>query len=289
MSDQSRIKTRFEGGIATISLARPEKHNAFDDIMIQELTEALERFCEKEDLRILLIESQGRCFCAGADLDWMQRMATCSEQENEADATALAKLLFTLKSFPVPTIARVQGSAMGGGLGLIACCDIAIAAEHSYFCLSEVTLGLVPATIAPYVIAMIGERQARRYFLSAERIQAKTAEQIGLISHTVAIQDLDDSLYALCQQLLRGAPKAQHQCKQLIKQCVSGSIDKEPIDDRLIHHTSQLIARVRASDEAQEGLSAFFERRPAKWTVAAATPQQNQRLETEKRASDDER
>lgn len=245
-----------EYGVATLTLNRPQVHNAFDDKVIQLLTESLQRLSADKAVRVLILAASGKSFSAGADLHWMRRMAQYSYQENLRDAQALANLLKTLNDFPKPTIARVQGAAYGGAVGLVSCCDIAVAAAGASFCLSEVKIGLVPATISPYVIAAIGQRAARRYFTTAEPISAEEAERLGLVSRVVEEESLDSAVDALVAALLANGPKAVSAAKQLVLDMAG-----QPVSESLIQQTSELIASIRVSPEGQEGLTAFLEKR----------------------------
>src|SRR5262245_5403686 len=242
--------------IATVTLNRPEVHNAFDDCMIAELTAALDTVAERPELRVVLLAAAGASFSAGGDLDWMRRMAGYSDKENRADARRLAGLLRKLATLPKPTIALVQGAAYGGGVGLIAACDITLAVEGARFGLTEVKLGLVPAVISPYVIGAIGARWARRLFLTGERFDTELALAIGLVHEVVPADHLASRARELVEQLKEGAPMAQAEAKALVTQ-VAG----EEVDEYLIDHTSNLIARVRAAPEGREGVTAFLEKR----------------------------
>lgn len=241
-------------GIVRIALARPEVHNAFDDTLVAELTTALESLTRDDAVRALVLTGLGNTFSAGADLEWMRRMAGASHEDNLEDALRLGALLRALAHFPRPVLARVNGSAYGGGVGLIACCDIAIGVEGAKFALSEVKLGLAPAMISPYVVAAIGARQARRYFLSGEVFDAAEATRIGLLHQCVPASELDATLERQLHFLLKGGPAAQAECKRLI-------LDEALFDER----HAELIARLRASPEGQEGIGAFLERRPPDW------------------------
>jgi methylglutaconyl-CoA hydratase len=247
-------------GCATLTLNNPEQHNAFDDQMITELTTALLKLRENPQVRVILLAANGRSFSAGADLNWMRRMADYSQQENIQDAVALAELMRTLNEMPQPTIALVQGAAFGGGVGLIAACDIAIASERSSFCLSEVRLGLIPAVISPYVLMAIGQRQARRYFLTAERFSAAEALRIGLVHQLCAEAELVETATVLCRQLLQNGPQALSEAKRLIREVSGRSVDAE-----LIELTAARIAAIRASAEGREGLSAFLAKQQPSW------------------------
>ncbi len=247
-------------GVATLWLNRPDKHNAFDDAMILELTGACEQVAADPQLRVLVLASRGRNFSAGADLGWMQRMAAYTYDENLRDARALAKLLATLNTLPQATIARVQGAAFGGAVGLVSCCDMAVATSTARFCLSEVKLGLVPATISPYVVAAIGERAARRYFTTAETFGAERGRELGLVAELADEEDIDQAIEQLARAILANGPRAVTAAKQLVAR-VSG----RPIDPALIDSTCELIANIRVSTEGQEGLQAFLQKRRPNW------------------------
>lgn len=263
MSDTIHI--RREGACATLTLDRPQVHNAFDAALIADTTAALDDLARDAGLRVLVLTGAGATFSAGADLNWMRRMATASAEENHDDALRLAKLLRTLQFFPKPTLARVNGSAYGGGVGLIACCDIAIGVEGAKFALSEVKLGLVPATIAPYVVQAVGPRQARRLFTSAEIFDAGEAARIGLLHQCVAADQLDEAVDRQLHFLAKGGPVAQYEAKQLALRTAGMTLaDAERIDAE----NAELIARLRVSPEGQQGLSAFLEKRAPPWARA---------------------
>jgi len=247
-------------GVATVTLNRAEKHNAFDDAVIAELNAIFIDLDGNTQVRVVILAAQGKSFSAGADLNWMKRMASYNEQENFADAKGLATMLATLNELSKPTIARVQGAAYGGGVGLVSCCDIAVASHRASFCLSEVKLGMIPATISPYVIESIGPQAARRYFITAERFSADTALNIGLISECVLDDELDSTIDTLVQALLHNGPIAITAAKQLI-----AAVKYSTIDQGLKDKTSQLIADIRCSVEGKEGVSAFLDKRPANW------------------------
>jgi methylglutaconyl-CoA hydratase len=256
-----KIITKIDSrGVAKVTLNNPSKHNAFDDYMITQLSNTFTAIAENSDVRLMILASEGQSFSAGADLDWMKRMAAYSYEENLEDAKALAGMLMMLNDMPQPTIARVQGAAFGGALGLISCCDIAVAATTASFALSEVKIGLVPATISPYVIAAIGERYAKRYFITAERFDANTALQMSLVHETVEEQLLDKKIEQLVTSILSNGPEAVAAAKQLIS-TVSGEV----IDSTLIEHTCEVIAGIRVSTQGQEGLSAFLDKRKPNW------------------------
>ncbi len=247
-------------GVATLSLNRPQVHNAFNDVVITELSHLLGRLGADPAVRVVVLTGVGETFSAGGDLGWMKSMIGFSAAENEADARQLANLLELLDRLPKPTIARVNGSALGGGVGLVACCDIAVGAADAKFGLTEVRLGLAPATIAPYVVRAIGAREARRYFLTGERFDARHALRIGLLHEAVAAQALDATVDTLVEHLLHGGPQALVACKRLVED-VQTAADR----DALKRDTAALIARLRVSDEGQEGLRAFFARRAPEW------------------------
>ena len=258
MTDSVLLNTDSHG-IATVTLNREDKHNAFDDAIIAELTAKLKKVDADPAVRVVVLAAAGKTFCAGGDLNWMRSMATFSEKQNLDDALKLAELLETLDTLSKPTIARVNGPAYGGGVGLVACCDIAIATPAAKFALTEVRLGLVPAVISPYVIAAIGAHQARRYFLTAEPIEAQQAYDMGLIHEVVTPDILDETIGILVMALLKAGPKALASAKQLVAE-QSGA---ETRDSK--KRTAELIAKLRVSSEGQEGLSAFLEKRPPNW------------------------
>jgi methylglutaconyl-CoA hydratase len=259
MSESTVLSECDSNGIATVLLNRPAVHNAFDDALIQTLTTELQRLEADPTVRAVVLAANGRSFSAGADLHWMRRMATYSYDQNLADARQLAGLLGTLNTLAKPTIAKVQGPALGGGVGLVACCDVAVAAETATFALSEVKLGLIPAVISPYVIQALGERQARRYFLTAERFDAWEAHRIGLVHQVVAVDQLDARISQLCQALLANSPAALAAAKDLVH-----TVGQSP-DEATIEDTAQRIARIRASSEGREGVAAFLEKRRPAW------------------------
>ncbi|MFD2166030.1 enoyl-CoA hydratase/isomerase family protein [Thalassotalea euphylliae] len=252
----------IESGVATVTLNNPDKHNAFDDSIIAQLTDAFDEIANNNDVRVMVLASNGKSFSAGADLGWMKRMASYSYEENLTDANALATMLNKLNFMPQPTIAKVQGAAFGGAVGLASCCDIVIASEKASFCLSEVKLGLIPATISPYVVNAIGLKASRRYFQTAERFFADKAQQIGLVDEVVSPEALDEATDKMIAQLLSNGPEATRQAKQL-----AFDVAYQAIDEKLMQETSQRIAAIRVSEEGQEGLTAFFEKRPASWLV----------------------
>ncbi|MBT4832016.1 MAG: enoyl-CoA hydratase/isomerase family protein, partial [Porticoccaceae bacterium] len=243
-----------------VRLNNPDKHNAFDDQMIGQLTEAFVAIADNSNVRVMVLGSEGKSFSAGADLEWMKRMASYSYEENLRDASALALMLKTLNEIPQPTIARVQGAAFGGAVGLVSCCDMAVAASAASFSLSEVKIGLVPATISPYVIAAIGQRAVRRYFVTAERFDAHRAMEIGLVNEVVDAEQLDQEIDRLIDALLANGPEAILAAKRLVF-----DIAGKPIDQQLIDSTCETIAAIRVSEQGQEGLQAFLEKRKPHW------------------------
>jgi len=254
------IELSTTANIATVTLNRPEIHNAFDDALIQQLTALLEKINHDASIRVVILAANGKSFCAGADVNWMKKMAAYTQQENLADSQALAKLMQTLNDLSKPTIALVQGAAYGGGVGLVACCDIAIANTQATFCFSEVRIGLVPAVISPYAIKAIGERAARRYFLTAEKFDATEAYRLGLLHAIVPPEELISTGEKIAQTLLTNSPQAITIAKHLIPNVSNKSIDQE-----LIQLTTECIAAIRVSQEGQEGLTAFLEKRAPKW------------------------
>ncbi|MDH3762311.1 MAG: enoyl-CoA hydratase/isomerase family protein [Gammaproteobacteria bacterium] len=251
-------------GVGSIILDRPEQHNAFDDALIGELIEIIDRLAGDDSVRIVVLRAEGKSFSAGADLNWMRRMADYDQDQNLADALQLAELMRCLNALPKPVIARVQGAAFGGGVGLVACCDIALASDRALFSLSEVKLGLIPAVISPYVVRAIGERAARRYMLSAERFDAREAGLLGLVHEVVEHEALDSSLESMLETLLDCGPGAQAAAKDLILDVAAKTIDRA-----LIENTARRIATVRASDEGREGLNAFLEKRRPDWVKSS--------------------
>ena len=264
MNTDRAIRVETAGGVARIALARPGVHNAFDDALIAELTAALLALDADDAVRAVVLTGDGATFSAGADLGWMKRMAAASEQENLDDSLRLATLMRTLNFLSKPTIARVNGSAYGGGVGLIACCDLAIGVEGAKFSLSEVKLGLVPAVISPYVIAAIGPRHARRLFTGAEIVDAKEAHRVGLLHELVTVDGLDAAVDRAVHFWLKGGPVAQREAKQLALRMAGMTPESAERADR---ENAALIARLRVSREGQQGLTAFLEKSAPPWVL----------------------
>lgn len=254
-----RLSVVRDGPLCRITLARPEVRNAFDEVLIQALTGAFLSFTDDAETRVVVLEGEGPTFCAGADVEWMRRAGGFSKLENEADAERMAGMLRAIDRCPRPVIAVIQGAAIGGGVGLAAAADIAVAAEDAVFSLAEVKLGILPSVISPYVLRAIGARQARRYFLTGERFGAAEAHRIGLVHEVVPAADLGAARDRLVAALLSSAPEAVEVAKNLIAE-VSG---KPP--DEALPVTVRTIAERRASAEAKEGLTAFLEKRPPSW------------------------
>ena len=250
------------GHVARVTLNRPEVRNAFNEVLIGELTAAFTELGQRDDLRAIILAAEGKAFCAGADLNWMKAMAGYSWEENHADATRLADMLWAIYSCPVPVIARVQGDVYAGGVGLVACADIVVAVDAAGFCLSEAKLGLLPATIGPYVVKALGEQASRRYFVTAERFSADEAKRLGLV-HEVAVADaLDAKVDELVAAITANGPAAARACKQLVKDVASRPITPELRDD-----TARRIADIRASDEGRDGVQSFLSKSKPGWLV----------------------
>ena len=254
------LEIELQGPVATIWMNRPELHNAFDEILIAELTAACVALDEDPDVRVVVLGGRGKSFSAGADLNWMRRAANNGLDDNLNDARALARMLRTLAEMNKPTIARVQGAALGGGMGLAAACDIAISSTKAVFATSEVRFGIIPSAISPYVLRAIGARQATRYFQSAERIDAVRAREIGLVHETVEAGALDARIQEIASALLQGGTLAQAAAKGLIR-----AVDGQSINDNLVEETAHRIAHLRATPEAREGIAAFLDKRQANW------------------------
>lgn len=257
---EPNLRVTVEDGVCRLVLNRPERHNAFDDALIAALAENLAQVEARADVRVVVLAATGETFCAGADLGWMRRAAGYSAAENREDAGRLADMLATLAGLSRPTLALVQGNAFGGGLGLIAACDIAIAARDACFALTEVRLGLIPAVISPYVVAAIGRRAAQRYFLTAERFDAEAAQRLGLVHEAVPAPDLAAAGDRIVDALKLGGPQAIAAAKRLIADVAGRPPDREILDE-----TARRIAELRGSEEGREGVAAFLERRKPAW------------------------
>jgi methylglutaconyl-CoA hydratase len=249
-------------GVATIWMNRPDVHNAFNAQLIADLTAAFQALSLSESVRVIILAGRGKSFSAGADLNWMKAAGEASLEANVEDARKLALMLRALAELEKPTIARVQGAALGGGMGLAAACDICIASLKASFATSEVKFGIIPSAISPYVLRAIGARQATRYFQTAERIDARRAQDIGLVHEAVDDDGLDAAVEAIVRSLLAGGPKAQAAAKKLIR-----DVSDRPIADELVEETARRIASLRSTPEAKEGLAAFIEKRPPRWTA----------------------
>jgi methylglutaconyl-CoA hydratase len=254
------LDIELKGAVATIWMNRPDLHNAFDENLITELTAACIALDDDKDVRVVVLAGLGKSFSAGADLNWMKRAANNGLDDNLNDARALAFMLRTLAEMKKPTIARVQGAALGGGMGLAAACDIAVASTKAVFATSEVKFGIIPSAISPYVLRAIGPRQAYRYFQSAERIDALRAREIGLVHEAVEPEQLDAKVQEIVNALLQGGPLSQAAAKDLIR-AVAG----QPVNETLVEETAHRIAHLRATPEAREGISAFLDKRQPNW------------------------
>jgi methylglutaconyl-CoA hydratase len=250
----------FDAGIATVTLNRPDVRNAFNDEVIAELTATFAEYGERPEVRCIVLRAEGPAFCAGADLNWMKRMASYTYEENVADARALANMLRVLYKCPKPTIARVQGDVYAGGMGLVAACDVAVSVDTASYCLSEVKLGLIPATISPYVIRAMGARASHRYFLTAERFDAAEAHRIGFVHEVVKAGELDAKVGEIAQALVSAGPAAVKACKDLVHDVA----DRE-IDHVLVEKTVKGIADIRVSEEGREGIQSFLGKRKPSW------------------------
>jgi methylglutaconyl-CoA hydratase len=257
---QTLTITRRAPGVAQVTMSRAAVFNAFDETMIAELNFAFATLADEADVRVIVLAGDGKHFSAGADLQWMQRASAASQDWNLADARKFAAMLARIESCPKPTVARVQGAALGGGVGLACACDIAIGADNASFSVSEAKFGILPAVIGPYVTNAVGKRQAQRLALTATRIGAAEALAIGLVQQVAALADLDAAVDTTVKELLAGGPNAQREIKQLFSQLEVG-----PITPEVRELTAQTISRVRATDEAREGFAAFLGKRPANW------------------------
>jgi len=254
------ILYKVEDKIGRVTLNRPEVHNAFNDIMIRELTEVFNDLKTKNEVRVVVLTGEGKSFCAGADLNWMKKVKDFSYEDNLKESFELAEMLYIIYSCPKPTIARVNGTAIGGGTGLVAVCDIAITSAEAKFSFSEVKLGLIPACISPYVIKKCDEGRTRELFLTGERITADKAYSVGLVNRIVPAAELDSAVTELVNQLLSSGPEAIRRCKELVSKVPQMSYEE------MKRYTAEVIAQMRMSDEGQEGMLAFLEKRKPKWS-----------------------
>ncbi|MFC5510722.1 enoyl-CoA hydratase/isomerase family protein [Massilia jejuensis] len=258
--DYQTLSITLDDKVATVTLDRPALRNAFNEQAIAELALAFDELGRNELVRAVVLAASGPAFCAGADLNWMKKMAGYSQDENLADASRLADMLRTIYLCPKPTLAKVQGDCYAGGMGLVAACDIVVAAEGVNFCLSEVKLGLIPATISPYVIKAMGEQAARRYFLTAERFDALAALRLGLAHEVVAMEALDITVAGIVKALVANSPNAVREAKKLVREVVG-----QPLTDALLLDTAERIAAIRASNEGREGVASFLDKRRPSW------------------------
>jgi methylglutaconyl-CoA hydratase len=256
------LELKFEAGVATATLNRPDVRNAFNDEVIAELAEVFSELALRADVRCIVLAGNGPAFCAGADLNWMKSMAAYSYDQNLADARTLAEMLHAIYECPKPTIARVQGDVYAGGTGLVAACDIAVSVDTANYCLSETRLGLIPATISPYVIRAMGARAAHRFFLTAERFSATEAHRIGLVHEVVSANDLDAKVGEIALALVSAGPAAVKACKALVQ-----DVAEREINDELIARTVKGIADIRVSEEGREGIQSFLQKRKPGWLV----------------------
>ena len=260
MNTHQTLDVTVENRVATVTLNRPDVRNAFNETTITELALAFDELGRREDVRAIVLAANGVAFCAGADLNWMKKMAAYSDAENLDDATRLADMLRTIYLCPKPVVAKVQGDCYAGGMGLVAACDIVVAVEEANFCLSEVRLGLIPATISPYVIKAMGENAARRYFVTAERFGAQEAHRIGFAHEVVPAAELDAHVALVVKALLSNSPHAVRQAKVLVRDMAG-----QPVSDALVADTALRIAHIRASSEGREGVASFLEKRKPSW------------------------
>ena len=256
----ANLTLTLDAGRATVTLTRPEMRNAFNDEVIADLTQVFLDLGRRDEVRAIVLAAEGPAFCAGADLNWMRRMALYTLEQNRADAGKLAEMLRVIYACPKPVIARVQGDVYAGGMGLVACCDMAVSVDSAHYCLSEVKLGLVPATISPYVIRAMGARAAHRYFLTGERFSAPEAHRIGFVHEVVAAEVLDARVDELVQALTQAGPDAVRTCKRLVQ-----DVAEREIDEALIAATVDGIAQIRASAEGREGVQSFLQKRKPNW------------------------
>lgn len=254
------LELALDGRVLHVRLNRPDVHNAFDSTLISELTAVFLALPDMAGPRVAVLSGLGKSFCAGADINMMRRAAELNESENKVDALTLAHLFHAINNCPLPVVARVHGAALGGGMGLASACDICIAGDKAVFATSEVKFGIIPSAISPYVIRAIGERQAYRYFQTAERIGSTRAAELGLAHEAVATEELDAKVKEVVEALLQGGPKSQAAAKDLIR-----AVANRPLSDAVVEDTARRIASLRVTPEAKEGLAAFLDKRPAAW------------------------
>lgn len=257
----STIRCETRGSVVKVILNRPEVHNAFNDSMITELLKVFRKLHEARDIRVVVFTGEGKSFCAGADLNWMKRVKDYSFEENLRESLDISELMYSIYSLPLPTIARVNGAAVGGGMGFVATCDIAVAASDARFSLSEVKLGLVPACISPYVIRKAGEGACREFMLTGERLTAEKAMRLGLVNEVVEPVELDNAVSGFVERLISSGPNAIAICKELLRKVPAMSLDEAK------KMTADAIANLRVSDEGQEGMRAFLEKRKPRWST----------------------
>ena len=258
--DYQTLTVSIADKVATVTLNRPDLRNAFNEHSIAELALVFDELGRNEQVRAIVLAANGPAFCAGADLNWMKKMAGYSHSENQQDAARLADMLRTIYLCPKPTVAKVQGDCYAGGMGLVAACDIVVSVDTACYCLSEVKLGLIPATISPYVIKAMGEQAARRYFLTAERFDAKEAQRIGFAHEVVTADELDTTVAGIAKGLVNNSPNAVMEAKKLVREVVGA-----PVTDALLADTANRIAAIRASMEGREGVASFLEKRKPSW------------------------
>jgi methylglutaconyl-CoA hydratase len=263
MDNYDTLEIAVADKVATITLNRPDVRNAFNETAIADLAMAFDEVSQDGSIRAIVLAANGPAFCAGADLNWMKKMAGYTQAENEADALRLADMLRTIYFSPKPVVAKVQGDCYAGGMGLVAACDIVVAVEGANFCLSEVKLGLIPATISPYVIKAMGDQAARRYFLTAERFDAREGRRLGLVHEVVPAEQLDGTVAGIVKALVNNSPNAVREAKKLVR-----DIAGLPIDDVLLADTAGRIANIRASSEGREGVASFLEKRKPSWLLS---------------------
>ena len=256
------LNISIQEGVQTITLSRPEVRNAFNDEVILELKNAFLAVAQNASVRCVVLAADGAAFCAGADLNWMRRMADYTRADNLADASVLAAMLRAIYECPQPTIARVQGDVYAGGMGLVAACDMAVSVDSAHYCLSEVKLGLIPATVSPYVIRAMGARAAHRYFLTAERFSAQEAHRIGLVHEVTTAETLDAKMNELTHALVSASPNATRVCKKLLQ-----DVAEHEVNEALVRMTVEGIADIRASSDGKEGVQSFLQKRKPSWAL----------------------